>query len=360
MLNNGLKVLTFAGALTTIFLAHAQDTAIDPRAEGMDMAVVQKTAELFKGVMVSRHGTPEKRTAYLGSLKAMRAVFLKTHGCAKGKFIVPADLPEEFKVGVFKSASERPVYVRISSDNEPTSPEKDLNTVGIALKVVGVEGDKVLPKEKTAKTQDFLLQNHHVFFVDNALDFSRIFTHPEEIEKETLDRYNKILDVDMKKKVGNVFKTTYWSTTPYKFGPEHFAKYKIVACDTNKGDTTDSTRPNFLAERMARDLRAGSNCLKLQVQLQKPGMPLDQATKEWSETESVPQTVATIQIDQIEKQDIKGLKETCENMAFTAWHALPEHQPVGSVNKLRGFVYDWMSEYRRVTLNGLTPVEPTE
>ncbi len=161
---------------------------------------------------------------------------------------------------------------------------------------------------------------------------------------------------DMNKPVESVLGTAYWSTTPYKFG-DTYAKYKVVPCNEIPAEKA-SLKPNYLRERLERDLKANGACFKLQVQLRTDEtiMPLDQTTVEWSEGLSVPQTVATILIP---PQDIKPLDKECDNMSFTAWHALPEHAPVGSVNQARGIVYKRMADLRRKR-NHVPIAEPKE
>jgi hypothetical protein len=83
-------------------------------------------------------------------------------------------------------------------------------------------------------------------------------------------------------------------------------------------------------------------------------MPLDQATVLWKEDQSPMVRVATLQIP---KQELPPQDVVCEDYSFTAWHALPEHQPVGSINEARGIVYSRMSKDRR-TRNNKPIVEP--
>ena len=43
---------------------------------------------------------------------------------------------------------------------------------GMSIKLVGVkEGPKLLQGYEDAQTQDFIMENHPVFFVDNAQEF---------------------------------------------------------------------------------------------------------------------------------------------------------------------------------------------
>jgi len=366
--NRRVSLIAVALLVISSTTASAADPMQAPWLEGLsDQKALEfqqlgdQVTQLFMGVMKSRHGTPDQPKAYLGSLKAQRAVFLKTHGCAKGRFEVQKDIPSELKVGLFAQSSIKPVYVRISSDTVPTTPDADMSTVGISIKVTQVPGRKILPGEETESTQDFLLQNHHVFFVDNAVDFYRIFADAKQLETENpakFARYRQILDVDMTKQVNNVFETQYWSTTPYKFGTQNFAKYKVTPCgDAQTTPAPLQPDPNYLSGGMFEQMRSRGACLQFQVQLRKEGMPLDESTVEWGEDISPPITVAKIHLP---AQDMRELQNQCEDFSFTAWHSLPEHQPEGSVNKLRGMVYSNLSQYRRQVMNQVLKAEPTK
>ena len=87
---------------------------------------------------------------------------------ARGTFVPRPDLPQELRVGVFAGPGH-PAWVRFSSDTLPTAPDL-MTTCGIAIKLFGVPGPKLLEPDTDATTHDFLLQNHDVFFVDTAND----------------------------------------------------------------------------------------------------------------------------------------------------------------------------------------------
>ncbi len=294
-----------------------------------------------------------------GPFGVERAVFLKPHGCARGRFVVEKYLPTRLRVGLFAKAVEKPMWVRVSSDTVRGTPDSNKNTIGFAVKVMDVPGTKVLAGEEHFETQDFLMQNHHVFFVDTAHDFME-FT--EAIFLNKLPQYfaehpttKQILD-DMDKNVGNVLRIRYFSTTPYQFGDEH-AKYSLKPCVDGPDEALPAPlEPNYLRTRFERDMKAGGACMQLQVQLREGEMPLDRATVEWSEEVSKPVTVARLHFD--EPQDVKALDKECDGLSMTAWHALEAHRPVGSVNEARGFVYKTLADFRR-TKNNIPIAEPT-
>jgi hypothetical protein len=48
----------------------------------------------------------------------------------------------------------------------------------------------------------------------------------------------------------------------------------------------------------------------------------------------------------------------CENLSFSPWHGLPEHRPLGLVNRVRKVAYSQISELRH-ELNRVSRLEPT-
>ena len=94
---------------------------------------------------------------------AKRAVFRKQHGIAYGQFMISPDIDPAFKLGIFAGDSYECV-VRFSSDTGPTDPDLH-STLGVGLKLFGVEGHKLLGEGKTA---DFIFQNIDRFFATDA------------------------------------------------------------------------------------------------------------------------------------------------------------------------------------------------
>ncbi|MBN1208782.1 MAG: LodA/GoxA family CTQ-dependent oxidase [Myxococcaceae bacterium] len=298
----------------------------------------------------------QTRRIRLGQSPARRPVFLKPHGVAHGRFEIRPDLPAELRVGIFALQS-LPAWVRFSSDTQPTSPDLK-TTCGIGIKLFGVPGPKLLGD---GDTQDFLLQNHDVFFVDTAKDFCE-FTEAGVIGG-SYDPYLKahpetarILD-EMKKTVASVLTTPYWSGLPYAFGEGRFVKYKL-----EPEQSADALAPKDVADYLATDLqrrlRAGEARFRFMIQLrtQPKKMPLDQATARWSEEDSPPIHVATLILP---RQDISapGQASYGENLAFNPWHSLEAHKPEGSISEARRVVYAASADERR-NVNGVPLMEP--
>jgi catalase len=87
----------------------------------------------------------------------------KQHGCVRAKFEVLADIPAEYKVGLFAKPATYDALVRFS--NGPQPKDSDRGAQGMAIKLIGVPGTKILSDQNDAPTHDFILVDGPVFFV---------------------------------------------------------------------------------------------------------------------------------------------------------------------------------------------------
>src|SRR6185436_17752131 len=263
----------------------------------------------------------QKRRIAAGQKPAMRPVFLKVHGVAYGVFEILPNLPKRLAVGVFATREEPyPVWVRFSSDTVPSVPDLR-TTLGIGIKLFDVPGPKLIDN---GDTQDFILQNHDVFFVNTAKDMCA-FSKAGIVDGD-YDSYlirhprTKIILEQMKKVELSVLTTTYWSCLPYAFGGRAAVKYKLVP-EQDVDSVAPTDVPNYLALDLANRLRGSEARFRFLVQFRKGSMPIDEATVPWSEEESEPIQVATLILP---RQDVtaNGQGGYGENLAFNPWHAL--------------------------------------
>ncbi len=95
--------------------------------------------------------------------------------------------------------------------------------------------------------------------------------------------------------------------------------------------------------------------LLAQVQTDAVATPIEDPTVEWG---SPWQKVATIHIP-AQVFDTPEQRTFGENLSFTPWHSLPEHRPLGGINRARKEIYRAISKQRH-ELNGVPRREPTE
>lgn len=298
-----------------------------------------------------------------------RDVHSKAHGCVKATFEV-GDLEPRLRHGLFAHAGTYDAWVRFSSGDTHVQSDLVKDARGFALKVMGVPGEKLLPAERGEATQDFVMINSPRFFIRTLPDYEA-FT----ASMARGSRYGWFFDGfswkpwrwrlrelylaarTLKPPPASLLQTQYHSLSAYRLGPGQFVKYSARPCDARR----PPRRPRgegMLREALKEDLAQGEGCFDLLVQLQVAGknMPVEDATVLWSEKDSPFLKVARVTIPR-QSFDTPEQDAFCENLSFTPWHSLPEHEPVGVMNRVRRALYQEISRYRHAK-NGAPRAEP--
>ncbi|MDJ0697697.1 MAG: catalase family protein [Mastigocoleus sp. MO_167.B18] len=296
-----------------------------------------------------------------------RGQHAKHHGCVRAEFIVEENLPENLKFGVFKEAKTFPAWIRFSNaSGDASQPDTKADGRGMTIKLMGVEGEKLLDDEKY--TQDLLAINHPLFFIRDIPEYMDLFNAVKEAKggpplKFFFPSFNpfkwrfsafRIIRAIQNGKINNPLFTQYWSTTPYKLGDgamKYSAKPTALPAETKNPSKSE----NYLREAMVDYLKTNEAYFDFLVQLQTDavGMPIEDPTIEWR---SPFIKVATIKIPS-QTFDSDEQMEFCEHLSYNPWHSLEAHRPLGGVNRARKLVYKTISE-RRHQLNHVSPPEP--
>ena len=288
----------------------------------------------------------------------------KMHGLVKAEFIVEPELAPELKVGVFKEPKTYKAWIRFSNQSGDISPDKGGDIRGMAIKLMGVAGEKVLEQEKHEQTQDFILISTNVFVTKNTQEFddliiamtSTVFakiwfmlTH----WRVAWNLYKSMI------KFANPLQIRYFSTTPYLFDTSA-VKYSAIPHIDTPDTIPDNPADDYLRLAMIKQLQAGEAVFDFAVQLQTDAtaMPIEDPGHEWSEAVSPFRKVATIRIMQ-QDFDSDQQKAVGENLSFNPWHALPEHRPLGGINRARKVIYHAISSFRH-EYNHIAMQEPSD
>lgn len=347
------------------------DEGIGERAEPGELETNQLIADTVTGYINRRYSE--------GRRPAMRDAHAKPHGCVRATFDVDAGLPSELRQGVFVPGKRYQAWIRFSNGGSEINPDKNKDARGMAIKLTGVEGEKILTEEKNAKTQDFIMINHPFFFVDSPQQYlgmlkglhEKIITKkPNVLNKlaaaSRLGQHNTRLALKIGgTRIANPLYEQYWSMTPYRLGigPDRKAiKFFARSCTDDRPEAPGVfSRPsaNYLQNTMSDTLGSGDVYFNFYLQLFKDfeSTPIEKATVVWKEEAAPPVLVARITIP-AQKFDSPEQMTFCENISYTPWHALPEHKPLGKVNRTRGIVYTAASKVRH-QLNGAARTEPT-
>jgi ketosteroid isomerase-like protein len=140
----------------------------------------------------------------------------------------------------------------------------------------------------------------------------------------------------------------YWSTTPYQFGDNsravkyHFRPQK----STPSQYVADKTIPDYLRLNLINALADSDNEIYydfcIQFQENAITMPIEDPTVNW---ESPFIKVATVRF-LAQDFDTDEQNKFGENLSFTPWHCLPEHIPIGGMNRVREKIYECLSKFR--------------
>jgi hypothetical protein len=299
-----------------------------------------------------------------GTQPTLRDAHPKTHGLVTAEFIVLDDFSYALRYGVFKTPRKFDAIIRFSAGDIKVEADTYFpRSGGMAIKLLGVEGEKLLGTDRHALTQDFIMINFPGFLAQSLESYQALHVAMEKNEQAKYYAAYPPEDA-LRRKQGqepfyNPLQARYFSQVPYMLGPNAI-KFSAKPISNAANRPPASEGPNFLREAMTKQLGEGDVYFDFMVQVQTDPvkMPIEDSLTIWDEAQSPFQRVAIIRIP---RQDItaKGL-EIAENLAFTPWHALPEHRPLGNMNRARRVIYEMVSEFRR-TANGVgRREEPTK
>jgi hypothetical protein len=311
-----------------------------------------------------------------------RDAHAKAHGCLTATFRVRDDLPQELRSAVFVPGHEYQAWIRFSNGNAALQPDGTKDARGMAIKLMGVPGPKLLdsPYEKDALTQDFLMINFPVFFNRNPQEYENFIRYQADGSKfgyffqgrNPLDwKWREVvLGGQLLGRIANPLYAQYFSMTAYAMGVEpgpwrqpppyrRAMKYSARSCTPPATRAPDFRGDDYLRRGLAEHLASADGCFDFLVQLQDPAhhMPIEDPTVKWPESQSAYQPVARITIP-AQQFDTPERNAFCENLAFTPWHGHVDHRPLGGLNRIRKAVYEEIAVYRHAR-NRVPYREPT-
>jgi hypothetical protein len=319
---------------------------------------------------------------YGDSSHAARGVHAKGHGILIGELRILENLPPVLAQGLFARAGTYPIVMRFSTIPGDVLDDGVSVPRGLAIKVVGVPGARA-PGSEGEVTQDFVLANGPVFAKAHPKDF----LHTLKLLASSTDKapgLKKALSVVMRgtekalEAVGAQSSTVmtlggypavhplgdeFYSQTPILYG-DYMAKVaakpfspELRALTKAPLDLKD--RPNAIRESIVDHFRTGWGEWELQVQLctDLKAMPIEDTAVQWPEDQSPYLAVARISIPAQDAWSADRVALVEERMAFTPWHALAAHRPLGAMNRVRKTVYEHAARFR-AQHNRAETVEP--
>lgn len=289
----------------------------------------------------------------------------KQHGLVKAEFTVSDNIAPELKVGLFAKPETYKSWIRLSNLNGGGSPDISKDSRGLAIKLMGVPGTKLLEDELNATTQDFVFMSTDHFVTKDVAGFARLLKAVNGGKLKAILYFATHLKLfklftGINIQVSNLFQIPWGSTTPYLYG-DRAVKYALIPQQkpTATIPTGDDISDNYLRERMVEDLSKGDVyfdfCIQLQVDAKT--MPIEDPRVIWDKNKSPFIKVATVKIMK-QVFDTPAQQLYGDQLSFTPWHSLPEHRPLGGINRGRKAIYSTMSKFRHKRNNEVSK-EPT-
>lgn len=258
----------------------------------------------------------------------------KTHAGVWADFQVAADLPDEFRIGLFESPRSFQALIRFS--NGRTDDDRQPDVHGIAIKVLMPQ-----PDGKDPLQQDFILADHPIFFAQNVkhlLQFLQKTSSGTPASELAVTTHPKLIGYTSVPRTG-LLQMTYWSQVPYQFGAGAVKYVVSPSAEQSPSSVALTDSPDCLRAALVEQLTVNkcgmSFNLCVQPQRDPVTMPIEDPTVEWTST---PVRVATIKIDP-QAFDSAAQMTFVENTSWSPWNALPEHRPLGGISRARQLVY---------------------
>lgn len=278
---------------------------------------------------------------------ARRGTHPKTIALTRAEFSIEPNLPSAFRVGLFKESKTYPAYVRFSQ----TFPKKDTerDNRSLSIKILLPDG-----------TQDFLMRSTPTFYVRTIREFYELLRNRKNPLKFFFPSINPLrwrlkqlwLITSQNRRFKNLLSIPYYGEVPFLFG-DRAMKFMLAPQGINTWEHSIPRGPRFLHDAIKSFLKTREARFDFMIQFQTDldTMPIEDATSKWN---SPFYKVATLRLPSQEISD-----EEDEELSFNPWHALPEHRPLGGINRARREIYKEISRLRHER-NQIPEKEPTD
>ena len=312
---------------------------------------------------------------------AMRPSHAKASGYATGELLVD-ELPEELAQGLFARPARHEVMVRWAQGPGEHLDDSVSTHRGMAIRVLGLGAD-VRRDADDPHIQDFVLATGDTFIRGTAktfqLDFSAGLSKAPalpQVVKEAVSDAARIAEAGLEAIgvnsptldfYGHVKRhplaDNYFSQAPLRWG-DHIAKVAATPSDATLaaiGDLevdTDGRPDAFRDAVVALMLRHGAEFeLRVQLCTDLDKMPVEDASKRWSQDESPYRTVARIVLPPQNAYGEARRRFFDEGVGFSPGYGLAAHRPLGGIMRARMATYPVLQAYRR-RINGVDPILP--
>lgn len=289
--------------------------------------------------------TPDQRSEHGKGVADLRATFT-----------VLDHLPADCRVGLFAKPGSHDAIIRFSNSAMQRDDKRD--THGMAVKVLDVPMPTA-PRDATGvPVQDFIFIDSPVFVIGDLrtyIPFDAAFMEAKlnlmgKLRMGLLVLRNlHLLPVLLRlalRRANAPLSVSYWSTTPYRLGPEQVVKYKVMPIGPNRPAPRIRGKDGR-RRALKTQLDWGPGLFSFGVILRNTPktQPIDNPRVDWEEQGArfVPLAEISIPSD----QPVEAPADMENDLAFSPGHASVEHYPMGAINRARVAIYAAAQEARK-------------
>jgi hypothetical protein len=302
--------------------------------------------------------------------RAVRGVHAKAHGLLTGRLEILDGLPPELAQGLFETPGTYEAVLRFSTNPGDILDDSVSTPRGLALKIVGVEGERLEGDEGTS--QDFVMANAPAFTAPDDASFLKSLkllaatTDTPQVFKKAFSAVLRGVESVLEGlgtqsptviSMGghpetHILGETFYSQVPLRWGA-YISKVAVAPVSPELTALTGASlnvngRPDGLREAVTAFFAENEGVWELRAQLRtdEETMPVEDASKPWPEEASPYLAVARLTVPRQDAWSEEKVRQIDDGLAFNPWHALAAHRPLGAIMRARRAAYPASAGFR--------------
>jgi hypothetical protein len=313
---------------------------------------------------------------------AVRDAHAKSHGILKGELEIYQGMRQHLRQGIFANPQRYSVIVRLSTAPGDLQSDRTPALYGMAIKVLGIAGNKVLSDDE-GHNQDFLLVNYPVMPFGNVASYwafqqmmEKLADSSSQVQPAATEKPNdaagtveaaEALPASLRAVAAvpytHILGETFHSMAALRFG-NYVAKLSAAPLSESVRSLTGTPVP--ATDSALRDLvvdffrnHSAEYELRAQLLIDPQQMPVEDASVLWSESLSPHQPVGKLTFPAQDAYSPERRVYADDVLSFNPWHCIEEHRPLGSIMRVRIKAYEMSSHFRH-QMNAQTRREPQD
>lgn len=288
----------------------------------------------------AKHHAPALRRAFHAKQQA---------GVDNAVFVVDDYLPDDLATALFRPGARYPATVRLSNASGVVQADQEGDLRGLAARL-HVSDDTVVDLLATNGAVSFARDAEQFMQFARATTGSRLLLVPRLLSavgvRETV-RMLRTAVGDTRRPVLSLATEQYWSRGGYRHG-DHAVRFTFVPM-ADAAPPPDDRDPDYLRREIVARLRTEPVSWNLMVQPfhDERTTPIEDAAVRWN-TPHVIVGRLTIPAQDLTAPDRAAVEQAVDLLDFNPWSTVPEHRPLGNINRARRLVYGASQDLRRV------------